>query len=76
MGESASSVTEEQPSVSTEYKEVEPQPSVSTEYHETATATEIMTDESSCAVITKLRGNLFRIGIVLVSGAIDKVLIV
>ena len=55
MGESASSITEEQqPSVSTEYEEVEePQPSVSTEYHETATATEIMTDESSCAVITK-----------------------
>ena len=54
MGESASSVTEEQPSVSTEYDEVEePQPSVSTECHETATATEIMTDESSCAVITK-----------------------
>ena len=36
MGESASSITEEQqPSVSTEYEEVkEPQPSVSTEYHE------------------------------------------
>ena len=55
MGESASSITEEQqPSVSTEYEEVEePQPSVSTEYHETGTATEIMTDESRCAVITK-----------------------
>ena len=48
MGESASSITEEQqPSVSTEYEEVkEPQPSVSTEYHETATATEIITGQS------------------------------
>ena len=53
MGKSTSSVTEEQPSVSTEYEKVEPQPSVSTEYHETATATEIITDESSCTVITK-----------------------
>ena len=74
MGESASSVTEEQqPSVYTEYEEVEePQPSVSTEYHETATAT----DESSCVVITSIFKVLFRIGIILVSGAIDKVLIV